>query len=225
MGNSIPCWRCLLDGFLQKVRDKCGLDTSFGQANIKHYRKDAWGRCVTGNIEKLWDLPLGNAVSNGADSLAAIFYPTFQLHHQTFDNRWILVYFMKHLVSQSQKKTVQTELLGVDIRMVTVPGRMHLGCKNSAFSSCAGTVVACAYRLQQGNYADVAGWTVMVERIAAGMAIHIYPLVNSHGNGKMDHLKMYFLFKMVIFHCHVSLLEGNSKWFLKTWAYAYLWAE
>ena len=41
----------------------------------------------------------------------------------------------------------------------------------------------------------------------------------------MDHLKMYFLFKMVIFHCHVSLLEGNSRWFLKTWAYAYLWAE
>ena len=38
---------------------------------------------------------------------------------------------MKYVVSQSQKKTVQTELLGVDIRMVTVPGRMHLGCAKS----------------------------------------------------------------------------------------------
>ena len=27
---------------------------------------------------------------------------------------------------------------------------------------------------------------------------------------KMDHFKMYFLFKMVIFHCHISLLEGRS---------------
>ena len=36
-----PLGRCLLDSFLQKVREKCGLDTSFGQANIKHYRKDS----------------------------------------------------------------------------------------------------------------------------------------------------------------------------------------
>lgn len=61
-------WRCLLDGFLQKVRDKCGLDTSFGQANIKHYRKDAWGKMRYRKhiIGKLWGLPLGNAVSNGS---------------------------------------------------------------------------------------------------------------------------------------------------------------
>jgi len=46
LGNPTVRWtyrsRCLLDGFLQKVRDKCGLDTSFGQANIKHYRKEQW---------------------------------------------------------------------------------------------------------------------------------------------------------------------------------------
>ncbi|CAK9110095.1 Prolyl 4-hydroxylase subunit alpha-1 [Durusdinium trenchii] len=46
LGNPTVRWtyrsRCLLDGFLQKVREKCGLDTSFGQANIKHYRKEQW---------------------------------------------------------------------------------------------------------------------------------------------------------------------------------------
>ncbi|CAL1157460.1 unnamed protein product, partial [Cladocopium goreaui] len=45
LGNPTVRWtyrsRCLLDSFLQKVREKCGLDTSFGQANIKHYRKDS----------------------------------------------------------------------------------------------------------------------------------------------------------------------------------------
>ena len=56
--GKFPCWRCLLDGFLQKVRDKCGLDTSFGQANIKHYRKDTGRKMCTRNIEK----PLGLAV-------------------------------------------------------------------------------------------------------------------------------------------------------------------
>ena len=78
-----------------------------------------------------WEMPLGTE----ADSLAAIFYPTFQeLHHQTFDNRWILVYFMKYFVSQSQnKKTVQTQLLGVDIRMVTVPGECTLDAKIQPF--------------------------------------------------------------------------------------------
>ena len=56
--EKFPFWRCLLDGFLQKVRDKCGLDTSFGQANIKHYRKDTGRKMCTRNIEK----PLGLAV-------------------------------------------------------------------------------------------------------------------------------------------------------------------
>mmetsp|Transcript_16319 Transcript_16319/g.28182 ORF Transcript_16319/g.28182 Transcript_16319/m.28182 type:complete len:308 (-) Transcript_16319:80-1003(-) len=44
LGNPTVRWtyksRCLLDVYLQKVRDKCGLDLSYGQANIKHYRKD-----------------------------------------------------------------------------------------------------------------------------------------------------------------------------------------
>jgi len=46
LGNPTVRWtyrsRCLLDSFLQKVREQCGLDTSFGQANIKHYRKEQW---------------------------------------------------------------------------------------------------------------------------------------------------------------------------------------
>ena len=40
---------------------------------------------------------------------------------------------------------------------------------------------------------------------------HTYTLGSTNMAGwKMDHLKMYFLLKMVIFHCYVSLLEGNS---------------
>ena len=46
LGNPTVRWtyksRCLLDVYLQKVRDRCGLDLSYGQANIKHYRKDQW---------------------------------------------------------------------------------------------------------------------------------------------------------------------------------------
>ena len=46
LGNPTVRWtyksRCLLDVYLQKVRDRCGLDVSYGQANIKHYRKEQW---------------------------------------------------------------------------------------------------------------------------------------------------------------------------------------
>ncbi|CAJ1429807.1 unnamed protein product, partial [Effrenium voratum] len=46
LGNPTVRWtyrsRCLLDSYLQKVRDRCGLDLSYGAANIKHYRQDQW---------------------------------------------------------------------------------------------------------------------------------------------------------------------------------------
>ena len=169
MGNSIPCWRCLLDGFLQKVRDKCGLDTSFGQANIKHYRKDAWGRCVTGNIEKLWGLPLGNAVSNGSRFIGNdIFLPNLPGVASSdnliiFEYLWILVYFMEYFVSSSWNQVVGCRHPDGDSAGENAPWMR----KFLNFSSRAGTVAACAYRLQQGNHADVPGWTVMVERTAA----------------------------------------------------------
>ena len=91
-----------------------------------------------------WEMPL--IISNGAASLAAIFCPTFQeLHHKTVDNRWILVYSMKHFASQSQKKTVQTELLGVDIRMVTGAGENAPWMRkfSSLFQSCRNSGCLC----------------------------------------------------------------------------------
>ena len=35
-----------------------------------------------------------------------------------------------------------------------------------------------------------------------------------HDNGKTTYLKMWLLWKMMIFPCHLNLLEGKSPWFL-----------
>ena len=38
------------------------------------------------------------------------------------------------------------------------------------------------------------------------------PPENQHDNGRHNHLKMYLLLKIVIFHCHLSFLGG--RWLL-----------